>query len=230
MNLFCVFLIIIFPSIGLTALNCWFHCNIESQEWAGTVETAFENTYLRTSNCKCILKKQRNAGKFFLFIYILPLHRVIIYDLWRRWSERRRRARMMRLQWLIVAPRVLRQMELLSLLLSHELTSFLKLLLHISVGNGLPNFPTPSPCISYVHINESSGGFWTRRRAGGLLYGQQMQVERWRFYWTFSAVGQQKKQKKHTFPDFHSPGFKLVCVYVLAFEKCSIYLKIKKQT
>lgn len=136
---------------------------------------------------------------------------------------------MMRPQWLIVAPRVLRQMELLSLLLfSRELASFLKPPLHISVGNGLPNFPTLSPCISYVHINESSGGFWTRRRVGGLLYGRAMQVGRWRFYWSFFAVGQQKKQ--HTFLCFHSPGFKLVWVCVLAFKRRSFPLKLKMQT
>lgn len=102
---------------------------------------------------------------------------------------------MMRSQWLIVAPRVLRQMELLSLsLFSRELASFLQVLLHNSVGNGLSNFQTLSPCISYVHINESSGGFWTRRRAGGLLYSRALQVGHGRFYWSFFRSGSAEKQ------------------------------------
>lgn len=149
----------------LVTLNCWFYCNNESQQWAGTLETAVGNTYLHTFNSKCIWEV---VSFIYLFLAFAPGD-----YLWsmKTHSALKEGGGMMRPQWLIVAPRVLRQMELLSLLLfSRELTSFLKPLLHISVGNGLPNFPTLSPCISYVHINKSSGGFWTRRWVGGLLY------------------------------------------------------------
>lgn len=191
------------------------------------METALGNTYLHAFNYKCILRNKQMLEncRFYLFISCLCTRWLfMIYE--DAQGPEKRRARMIRPQWLIVAPRVLRQMELLSwLLLRRELTSFLKLLLHISVGIGLPNFPTPSPCISYVHINESSGGFWTRCRAGGLLYGQALQVERWRFYWTLFCSGSAKK--KHTFSDFYSPGFKLVWVYVFAFKKMLHFLQNK---
>lgn len=135
---------------------------------------------------------------------------------------------MMRPQWLIVASRVLRQMELLSLLLlqSRKLASFLKSPLNISVGNGLPNFPTLCPCISYVHINESSGGFWTRSGSGGLLYGWVMQVGRWSFYWSFFHSGSAKKPKN--FSLLLLPGLELTWVCVFAFERFSFYMKLKK--